>query len=67
MTYLLSRAKETSTWRGLVLVATACEIYLSPEQSEAVVVVGLALAGLIGAVFPDGNTSKEEDRHDENC
>ena len=52
--YVLARAKEPSTWRGIVLVATACELALSPIQSEAVVVIGLALAGLIGAIFPDG-------------
>ncbi|AUH51226.1 hypothetical protein CXB49_10595 [Chromobacterium sp. ATCC 53434] len=52
--YLLARAGEPSTWRGVVLVATACGLALSPEQQEAIVTAGLALAGLVGAVLPDG-------------
>lgn len=52
--YLLARLQEPSTWRGLMLVATACGMGLTPEQAEAIAAGGLFAAGLVGAVFPDG-------------
>jgi hypothetical protein len=51
--YLLSRAGEASTWRGVALLATAAGARISPEQQEAIMGAGLAIAGLIGAFFPD--------------
>ncbi len=51
--YILSRLKEASTWRGLTLIGTSAGIILSPDQTEAVVAVGLGISGLIGATFPD--------------
>jgi len=39
---------EASTWRGLVLIVTALGVELQPEQIDAIVAVGLAIAGLIG-------------------
>lgn len=51
--YVIDRLKEASTWRGLVLVATAFGAALSPEQQEAIVTVGLLVAGLLGALLPD--------------
>lgn len=53
MDYLLSRTREASTWRGLVLVATACGVALSAEQQEAIIATGLLVAGLIGALTDD--------------
>jgi hypothetical protein len=53
MNYLLSRLKEPSTWRGLVILATSCGLTLSPEQSDAILAVGLLCAGLIGVFTPD--------------
>ena len=51
--FLLERAKESATWRGLTLIATAAGAKLSPEHSEAIVLGGLLLAGVLGAAFPD--------------
>ena len=51
--YLLDRMKEASTWRGVVLVATAIGATLTPAQQDAIVAGGLALAGLVGAFAPD--------------
>lgn len=51
--YLLARLKEPSTWRGIVLIATACGAVLSPDQQEAIIAGGLLVAGLIGAAVPD--------------
>lgn len=51
--YLVAQAKEPSTWRGAVLVATALGVTLTPDQREAIVTTGLFVAGIIGAVMPD--------------
>jgi hypothetical protein len=48
--FLLDRARERSTWLGLTGLLTALGVHLAPEQAEAVVTLGLALAGAI-AVF----------------
>ena len=50
--YLLARAQEPSTWRGVVLIFTACGVGFSADQQEAIIVGGLLLAGLIGAAAP---------------
>ncbi len=52
-TYLIAQMKQPSTWRGLVLIATACGAILSPEQRDAIVTFGLMVAGLIGAAISD--------------
>ena len=54
--YLLAQAREPSTWRGIVLIATALGAELSPDQQEAIVAGGLLLAGLIGAALPDAKS-----------
>lgn len=51
--YLLARLREPSTWRGIILLATALGVQLRPEVWDAIVVVGLALAGGVGALAPD--------------
>ena len=51
--YIIDRAKEPSTWRGLILVLTAIGVPIAPAMAEAIVSVGLAVAGLIGVVTPD--------------
>lgn len=52
-TYILDRAREPSTWRGIVLLLTALGVPLAPGVADAVIAAGLAVAGLIGAVVPD--------------
>lgn len=51
--FLLERLHEASTWRGLVALLTAVGVVLSPEQTEAVVAVGLAVIGALGLFLPD--------------
>lgn len=53
MQYLINRLKEASTWRGLAMLATAFGLRVAPELQEAVITVGVSVAGLIGVVFPD--------------
>jgi len=51
--YILARAKEPSSWRGLFLLLTAIGIPVAPQLADAIITVGLSLAGLIGVVAPD--------------
>ncbi len=51
--YLTSRAKERSTWLGLTSLFVALGLTLSPEQTESVIALGMALAGLIAAFSKD--------------
>lgn len=47
MNFILARLKESSTWRGLLILATIAGATLNPEQIEAIVAVGIALGGLV--------------------
>lgn len=51
--YILSRAKEPSTWRGAILFLTAIGVPIAPQLGEAIVTAGLGIAGLIGIFAPD--------------
>jgi hypothetical protein len=47
---LLQRLSENSTWRGLILIATAVGVKIEPELQEAILVAGLGLVGLINVI-----------------
>lgn len=51
--YILDRAKEASTWRGIILVLTAIGVPVAPALSDAIVTFGLGLAGLLGVFTSD--------------
>jgi len=51
--YILDRAKEPSSWRGLILLLTAIGVPVAPAMAEAIITVGLAVAGLVGVATPD--------------
>lgn len=51
--YILARLSEASTWRGIIMLATAAGVVFSAQQAEAVIAAGLALAGLVGAFSAD--------------
>lgn len=51
--YILDRAKEPSSWRGLMLILTAIGVPLAPAMADAIISVGLAVAGLIGVASAD--------------
>lgn len=53
MKWLIARFREPSTWRGLVWILTVCGVLLTPEQTEAIVLAGMALAGLLGVFLDD--------------
>lgn len=46
--YILDRAKEPSTWRGIVLFLTAIGVPIAPDLANHIVAGGLALAGIVG-------------------
>ena len=47
---LLEKLSENSTWRGLILLATAVGVKIEPELQEAILVAGLGLVGLINVI-----------------
>ena len=51
--YILERAKESSTWRGIILLLTAIGVPIAPAMADMIVSAGLAIAGLLGALTPD--------------
>lgn len=53
MRWLLRRLREPSTWRGMVWLATVAGLSLRPDQAEAIVTAGMALAGLLGVFLAD--------------
>ena len=53
MRWFLARLREPSTWRGLVWLATVAGLSLRPDQAEAIVAAGMALAGLLGVFLSD--------------
>ena len=57
MAYLPARLKEASTWRGIALLLTAFGVQVAPDVQEAVISVGIAVAGAIGVFFPDTTKS----------
>ena len=57
MTYLLARLKEASTWRGIALLLTAFGVQVAPDVQDAVISVGIAVAGAVGVLFPDSTKS----------
>ena len=51
--YVLNRAKERSTWLGLVSLATAAGLVMRPDIQEAVIATGMSIAGLVLAISKD--------------
>lgn len=69
--YIIARLKERSTWLGLTTFAVGLGIALSPEQVEAIVATGTAVAGALSVFWPDVNEwelewyEEEEEEGDE--
>lgn len=56
--FLLDRAKEPSSWRGLSLFLTAVGIYIDPTMYAQITTVGVGVSGLIGMFTKDKNGVK---------
>lgn len=48
--YALDRLSENSTWRGLILVATALGVRMEPDLQNQIVAAGLGLVGVINVL-----------------
>jgi hypothetical protein len=59
MNWLLARLREPSTWRGLVWLLTALGVSLSPDAWAHITTIGMAAAGLIGAITREEPTQVE--------
>ncbi len=53
---LLEKLSENSTWRGIILIATAVGVKIEPELQESIIVAGLGLVGLINVNDVKENT-----------
>ena len=51
--YLVARGQESSTWRGLIMLATSAGAALKPDTAESIITVGIFLTGAVGALLPD--------------
>jgi len=47
---IVDSLSQSSTWRGLILLATAAGVHLEPEIQNQIVATGLGLVGLINVV-----------------
>ena len=50
LNWVVNRLREPSTWRGLVWLATAAGVSLSPDVWAYITTIGMAAAGLIGVI-----------------
>lgn len=53
MQYLLDRLTETSTWRGLIALATAFGVTIQPDLANAIIGAGLGLIGLVNVLIKE--------------
>ena len=53
MKYIVDRLKEPSSWRGLIMLATAFGVSVTPDLVASIVAAGTGLAGIIGFAFKD--------------
>ena len=53
LSYLLDRAREPSSWRGVIWLLTACGVSVAPDTATAIMTAGASAAGLIGVLTRD--------------
>jgi hypothetical protein len=53
MNYLIERARERSTWAGLIAVLSGVGIGIRPELADSIVAIGVAVGGLLFALTRD--------------
>lgn len=52
--FAVARLSERSTWAGLIGLVSAAGYAFGPEQSEAIMVAGMAFAGLLSVLLKEG-------------
>lgn len=55
MKTILEYLKHASTWKGLIAIATAAGVGVSPELAEKIIAAGLAAVGLIQVFIDDSD------------
>lgn len=50
---IFDRLKQESTWRGLIQLAIACGIGISPDQATAIIAAGVSIIGAINVLKKD--------------
>ncbi len=50
---LVAAFKQESTWRGIIAIATAAGVQLSPDLQAHIIAVGLSLIGAINVAKRD--------------
>ena len=53
MNALLTKLKQESTWRGLIIIIAAFGVKLAPDLQEAIVGTAVAIVGLINILKKD--------------
>ena len=51
--FIIDRAKERSTWLGLISCATALGLAMTADQQEAIIAAGIGAAGVVAAFTAD--------------
>jgi hypothetical protein len=51
--FFLNRLREPSTWRGIIMLATALGMAIKPDLAEAIITLGIALSGGVAVATPD--------------
>lgn len=51
--YILARLSESSTWRGLAMIAGASGFAIDPSKANAIAAAGMAVAGAINVFRKD--------------
>lgn len=55
--YVVGRGRERSTWLGVISVLSALGVALNPDAIEAIVSVGMSVAGAIAILTGDDKPS----------
>ena len=64
MNSILSRFSETSTWRGLILLATSLGVTIQPDYHEHIIAIGIGVVGIINVLRREKKIPKAEVVHD---
>jgi hypothetical protein len=53
MNTIIIQLKQPSTWRGILMLATAAGFTLSPEMQNVIMSLGIGAVGLVGVLTKD--------------
>ena len=53
MEALIARLKEVSTWQGIISVVTGFGVAVSPELSDGIIGIGVAVFGLVSVIWKE--------------